>query len=460
MRLSFHGADRVVTGSCHLVEAAGRKILVDCGAYQGGRALEAMNADGFGFDPAAIDMLLLTHAHLDHCGRIPLLVKRGFKGEIVSTAATRELARVVLLDAAHLQEEENRRAQRIAARRGEEAAPAPLYTLVDTLDAFDRFGRTAEYRAPLALAPGLTATFHNAGHILGSASLRLEAEENGAKRTVVFSGDIGNPGRPLLADPDPPSGADALVMEATYGDRNHRSLAASLKEFYEALNASLNAGGNVVIPTFALERAQELLFWLRDGVERNLLSPALHVFLDSPMAISATEIFRKYPADLAAPVSELMRRGVDPFGPPGLRFVRESSESMALNRLAGGTILMAGSGMCTGGRVVHHLRHNLGRPNASVIFVGFASVGTLAREIIDGARTVRIFDEPIRVRAKIYTINGFSAHADQSELIAWRERVGAKRTFLTHGEPPAMAALAEKLDGAISCPKLGEAVEL
>jgi metallo-beta-lactamase family protein len=461
VRISFHGADRVVTGSCHLVEAAGRKILIDCGAYQGSRALEAENADGFGFDPASIDVLVLTHAHLDHCGRIPLLVKRGFKGEIVSTAATRDLTRIVLMDAAHLQEEEHRRALRIAARRGEpETAPPPLYTLIDALSAFDRFGRVIKYRSPVDLVPGVRATFHNAGHILGSASVRLEVEENGARRVVVFSGDIGNPGRPLLADPDAPQGADAVVMESTYGDRDHRSLDDSLEEFYEALNASLSAGGNVVIPTFALERAQELLFWLRDGVERNLLSPALHVFLDSPMAISATQIFEKYPADLAAPAADLLRRGIDPLRPPGLRFTRETAESEALNRIVGGAILMAGSGMCTGGRVVHHLRHNLGRPNASVIFVGFAGVGTLAREIIDGARTVRIFDEPIRVRAKIYTINGFSAHAGQTELIDWRARVGAKRTFLTHGEPPAMTALAAKLGGEVVCPRLGEAFEI
>ena len=461
MRLSFHGADRSVTGSCHLFEAAGRKILIDCGAYQGSHALVTENAGSFGFDPAAIDILILTHAHLDHCGRIPLLVKRGFKGEIISTAATRELARIVLLDAAHLQEEEHRRDVRIANRRGEpEAALAPLYTLIDTLNAFDRFGRTVDYRRPFDLAPGLRMTLHNAGHILGSASVKLEAEENGARRVVIFSGDIGNPGRPLLADPDPPEGADVLVMESTYGDRNHKSLDASLDEFYNALNASLIGGGNIVIPTFALERAQELLFWLRDGVERNRLSPALKVFLDSPMAISATEIFGKYPADLAAPVADLLRRGVDPFHLPGLRFTRESSESEALNRLVGGAILMAGSGMCTGGRVVHHLRHNLGRSNASVIFVGFASHGTLARQIIDGARTVRIFDEPIRVRAKIHTINGFSAHADQAELVAWHGRVRPKRTFLTHGETPAMTALAAKLGGVVVCPDLGEEFEV
>jgi metallo-beta-lactamase family protein len=457
MRISFHGADRVVTGSCHLVEAAGRKILVDCGSYQGGRALEAENAGDFGFDPSAIDILVLTHAHLDHCGRIPLLVKRGFKGEIVSTAPTRELARLVLLDAAHLQEEDHRRRARIAERRGEPGkVAAPLYTFLDALNALDRFGRAVEYGETIDLVPGLKASFHNAGHILGSASVKFD---DGTKQ-VVFSGDIGNPGRPLLVDPDPPRGADLLVMESTYGDRNHRSIAASLDEFYEAINAGLHAGGNIIIPTFALERSQELLFWLRDGVEKNRLPASLHVFLDSPMAISATEIFGKYPGELAPAAADLIKSGVDPFHPPGLRFTRESSESEAINRISGGAIVLAGSGMANGGRVVHHLRHNLGRPNSSVIFVGFAGVGTLAREIIDGARTVRIFDEPIRVRARIHTINGFSAHADQAELLAWHARVGAKRTFLTHGEPEAMNALAAKLGGDVTCPELGQAVEV
>jgi metallo-beta-lactamase family protein len=457
MRISFHGADRVVTGSCHLLEAAGKKILVDCGSYQGGRAVEAENAGDFGFDPSGIDLLVLTHAHLDHCGRIPLLVKRGFKGEIVATAATRELARIVLLDAAHLQEEEHRRAVRIAQRRGEpEKAAGPLYTLIDALNALDRFGRAVEYGETIDLVPGLKASFHNAGHILGSASVKFD---DGTKR-VVFSGDIGNPGRPLLADPDPPQGADLLVMESTYGDRNHKSITASLDEFYEAVNAGLHAGGNIIIPTFALERSQELLFWLRDGVEKNRLPASLHVFLDSPMAISATEIFGKYPAELAPAAADLIKRDVDPFHPPGLRFTRESTESEAINRISGGAIVLAGSGMATGGRVVHHLRHNLGRPNSSVVFVGFAGAGTLAREIIDGTRTVKIFDEPIRVRAHIHTINGFSAHADQAELLAWHAKVSPKRTFLTHGEPQAMNALAAKLGGDVTCPELGQAVEV
>ena len=461
MRLSFHGADRSVTGSCHLFEAAGRKILVDCGFYQGGRQIEEENAEDFGLDPAAIDVLLLTHAHLDHCGRIPVLVKRGFKGEIIATAATRDMTRIVLLDATHLQEEDQRRRARVAERRGKDGEEfEPLYGLIDTLNAFNRFGRVADYEAPLELAPGLRATFFDAGHILGSASVRIEADENGRRRVVVFSGDIGNPGRPLLVDPKAPTGADVVVMETTYGDRRHRSLADSLAEFYEALNQSFHSDGNVVIPTFALERAQELLFWLRDGVETNRLGPALHVFLDSPMAISATEVFSRYPQDLAPPIADMIRRGIDPLRPPGLKFTREASESEALNRVSSGAIIMAGSGMCTGGRVRHHLRHNLGRPGASVIFVGFAGEGTLAREIIDGARTVKIFGEPIRVRAKIHTINGFSAHADQHELLAWHERTGAKRTFLVHGEAGAMEAFAAKLGGAVEQPKWGEAFEI
>ena len=461
MKLSFHGADQTVTGSCHLLEAAGKRVLVDCGFYQGSRKLEAENADDFGFDPASIDLLLLTHAHLDHCGRLPLLAKRGFRGEIVSTAATKELTRLVLLDATHLQEEDHRRDARASERSGRNhAPPEPLYSLNDTLNAFDRFGRNVAYHQPVDLAPGLTATFYDSGHILGSASVTVTATEGATRRTVLFSGDIGNPGRPLLRDPEPPPGADVVVMESTYGDRTHKTLQSSLAEFYDALNAAFRAGGNVIIPTFALERAQELLYWMRDGVERNQLGPAMHVFLDSPMAISATEIFGRYPEDLAPAAAQLIARGVDPFKLPGLKFVREASESMALNCISGGAVILAGSGMATGGRVRHHLRHNLGRPSSSVIFVGFAGEGTLARQIIDGARTVNLFGDEIRVRAKIHTINGFSAHADQAELLAWHAKTGVKRTFLTHGEPTAMQALAAKLPGEVKMPALGEGVDL
>jgi metallo-beta-lactamase family protein len=350
MKLSFHGADRGVTGSCHLLEAAGKSILVDCGLFQGGRRVEEENAEKFGFDAEKIDFVLLTHAHLDHCGRLPLLGRRGFGGEIIATAATRDLTRLVLLDAAHLQEEEARYHAWLRERRDEKSENGePLYSLLDALDVFDRFGRNADYGKALELAPGLRVTFFDAGHILGSASVLVEVFEGGGVRKILFSGDIGNYGRPLLGDPAPPGHVDAVVMETTYGDRQHRSLSSSIDEFYEALNASFRRGGNVVIPTFALERAQELLFYMRQGVEQNKLPPSMPVFLDSPMAISATEIFRKHPECCGSDTARLLAEKIDPFRPPGLRFCRETAESIALNAIRGGAVIMAGSGMCTGG---------------------------------------------------------------------------------------------------------------
>ncbi len=462
MKLSFHGADRGVTGSCHLVEAGGRRILIDCGLYQGGRELDEENAGPFGFDPASIDVLMLTHAHLDHCGRIPLLAKRGFRGEIVATAASRELTRLVLLDAAHLQEEEARYRSRTAQRRhGGAPAGEPLYSILDALSAFDRFGRNAAYDEAIDVAPGVRATFLDAGHILGSASVLVEIEEGARRLRALFSGDLGNAGRPLLRAPADPPEADVVVMETTYGDRLHKSARRSVDELYGAVAGALQRGGNVVIPTFALERAQEVLYVLRQGRQRNQLPPAMQVFLDSPMAISATEIYERHPEGYEPDVAELFRDGRDPFSLPGLHFARETADSTAINRITGGGVIMAGSGMCTGGRVRHHLRHNLWRPQASVIFVGYAAQGTLARKIIDGAKQVEIFDETIAVRAEVHTINGFSAHADQAELFAWHAETHAERTVLVHGEADAMRAFAEKLGGAkVEIPALGDTMEL
>lgn len=461
MKLSFHGADRGVTGSCHLVQCAGKRVLIDCGLYQGGGELREDNTAAFGFDAQSIDYVLLTHAHLDHCGRLPLLVKRGFRGEILATPATRELTRVVLLDAAHLQEDEAQYQARKAARRGEAKTPQPLYTMLDALNTLEYFGRSASYGEALDVAPGVRATFYDAGHILGSASIRLQLEEGARRCSVVFSGDVGNSGRPLLRDPVAPPGGDVLVMETTYGDRLHKALPASIEELYQAIDDTFRRGGNVVIPTFALERAQELLFYFRDGVETGRLSRSMHVFLDSPMAISATEIYRRHPECYDSETAALFREGRDPFSLPGLQFTRDSAESIALNRITGGAVILAGSGMATGGRVRHHLRHNLWRENSSVIFVGFAARGTLARQIIDGASTVNLFGEQIPVRARLFTINGFSAHADQSELIAWQRQVGAPRTFLVHGEEEVMRQFALQLQGTVAVmPTLGQEFEL
>lgn len=459
MEISFHGADRGVTGSCHLLSCAGKKILIDCGLYQGGRELDEENSKPFGFDPKQIDFVLLTHAHLDHCGRLPLLAKRGFRGEIITTAATRELARLVMVDAAHLQEEEvEHRGHRSAHHGKHQHAAAPLYSIVDAFLALEFFGRVTAYGQPVQLAPGIRATFIDAGHILGSACILLELEENGRQRRVLFSGDLGNSGRPLLRDPAPPPKVDVVVMETTYGDRLHKPFQPSVEEFYETIVDTFKRGGNVIIPTFALERAQELLYFLREGVEKNRLPRSTQVFLDSPMAISATEIFERHPECYEPETAELFRAGRDPFHLPGLHFTRETAASIAINHIGGGAVIMAGSGMCTGGRIRHHLQNNISRQECSILFVGYAATGTLARHVIDGAKEVRIYGEKIPVRAKIHTINGFSAHADQVELLAWHRQTGnPERTFLVHGEEEVMRQFATHLKGTeVVMPALNE----
>ncbi len=271
MKLEFHGADQNVTGSCHLFEALGKKILIDCGLYQGGREMDEENSEPFGFDPADIDYLLLTHAHLDHCGRIPLLVKRGFTGEIISTAASFELARLVLMDSAKLQEDEARYKSKKASRHGKKETVEPLYDVVDTLNSFGYFGRSVQYKTPLTIAEGIQATFINAGHILGSASIVLEVADNGKKHSILFSGDLGYDDRAIIRNPSAPPHVDIVVMETTYGDRNHKTLNPTLDEFYTAISKTIDQGGNVIIPSFALERAQELLYFIREGIEQGRL---------------------------------------------------------------------------------------------------------------------------------------------------------------------------------------------
>ena len=465
MKLSFHGADRNVTGSCHLLECAGKRILIDCGMYQGKHELVEENSKPFGFDPASIDYLLLTHAHLDHCGRIPLLVKQGFTGEVISTAASFELARLVLMDSGGLQEEEARYQQRRMKRRGKKHKHdeiKPLYTLLDVLNSFDYFGRHVHYQQPLELADGIRATFIDAGHILGSASIFLELEEDGKQHRLLFSGDLGYSGRAILNDPAKPPEVDTVVMETTYGDRLHKALQPSIEELYEAINTTMKRGGNVIIPTFALERAQEILYYLRKGIEEEKLDRYLSVFLDSPMAISATEIFAHHPECFNDKTLQISENGKDPFHLPGLHFTRDTADSIAINNIESGAVIMAGSGMCTGGRVRHHLKNNLWNKHSSVIFVGYAANGTLARRIIDGDKKVRIYGEEITINAQVYTIGGFSAHADQAELLAWHKQTGQpQKTFLIHGDERVMKTFAGKLkDTQVIMPGLNEVHEL
>ncbi len=454
IQLSFHGADRTVTGSCHHVQIGKRQILVDCGLYQGSRALREESGAPFGFRPSEVDTVLLTHAHLDHCGRLPLLVRRGFRGQVITTAPTRDLARLVLLDAADLQEEEAERAR----RKGDRGAD-PLYTALDAIDAMDTFRATARFGEAMDLGDGIRATFLDAGHILGSACVLLE---HGGRR-VLFSGDLGNRDRPVLPPPTDPPAAHVVLMETTYGDRCHRPFTDSVEELYDVIRRTTARGGKVLIPSFALERAQEILYFLREGYRTGTLHPKVPVVLDSPMAISATEIYRRHPSYFAPRVREVFEAGEDPFDFPELSFSHSANTSMLADMREHAAILIAGSGMCTGGRIVHHLRRHLDDPRHAVVFVGFAAEGTLARDIIDGATTVKIYGDVVPVRASVHTIGGFSAHADRRELERWLSHAGEpERVVLVHGEPDrGMNAMAERLRGrgyVVDCPELGDAI--
>jgi metallo-beta-lactamase family protein len=445
MEIAFHGAAGGVTGSCFLIACRGKRILVDCGLFQGGAEARDDNAGPFGFDPAEIDYVLLTHAHLDHCGRLPLLAKRGFHGEILATNATRDLARLVLLDAAGLEEEEAKRNARRQARGGKPTS-RPGFTEWDVFDALDHFGRLASYDQPIALCDGVMVTFGDAGHILGSAWILLEVEEDSARKRLLFSGDVGNHVSPLLNQPTPAPVADIVVMESTYGDRLHKPIGPSVEELKDAVLDTMERGGNVIIPTFALERAQEILYYLHEFVAADDLPRRVAVYLDSPMAISATALFRRHPEALSETMRAQIASGSDPFRFPGLHFTRDTADSMAINQMRSDAVILAGSGMATGGRVLHHLRHNLWRSESSVVFVGYAATGTLARQIIDGQRSVRIYGETIRIAAHIYTIGGFSAHADRDDLLAWASSAGAPSgVFLVHGEDIPRKALATVL---------------
>lgn len=447
MRISFHGAAGDVTGSCHLLEVGKQRILIDCGLFQGSKRLREENSEPFGFDPASVDVMLLTHAHLDHCGRIPLLVKQGFRGRILTTAATVELARLVVHDAAHLQEEE-------AQREG----TAPLFDRNDAEQSLGRLQGVMDYGTPREVAPGVRATFGDAGHILGSAWIRLEVSEGAQTRTVVFSGDLGNPGNPLLRDPQKLSPTDTLVMESTYGDRNHRSRADTLAEFRLAVTGTLAGGGNVIIPTFALERAQDLLFYLRQFMQEGSVPNTTPVFLDSPMAISATEIFRRHPECFDPEVKQRLLAGDDPFALPKLKFTQTADASKAI-AAARGAIIMAGSGMATGGRVLHHLKNNLASAANRVILVGYAAAGTPARALAEGAKQINVYGEPVPVEATVSTIGGFSAHAGHDDLLAWAQTGQPRQVLLVHGEASAAAVLARDLGKqglAAHVPQLGE----
>ncbi|MCA9561970.1 MAG: MBL fold metallo-hydrolase [Myxococcales bacterium] len=446
LSITFAGAADTVTGSCHLVELNGHRILLDCGMFQGPPEIEDRNAESFPFDPGDVDIVLLSHAHLDHTGRLPLLVKRGFRGKILSTAATRDLARVILLDSASIQAQDLDRAQRKGASPKELGMMDVLYTERDVFETMSRFRDPVRYEEPIDLGDGLSATYHDAGHIMGSAFIELESSHRGNTTRLTFSGDLGNVDKPIIRDPQPRQMvADVVLMESTYGARDHKPFAESVAELKEIVSATFANRGVVVIPSFALERSQELLYVLEDMV-RSGRFPGLRVYLDSPMAIEVTHIFARHPDCLDDEVIAILRKGGNPFEFPGLKMTPTTQDSMQINDDTGPAIIISASGMCTGGRILHHLRHRLPVANNRVAFIGYQAEGTLGRRLVEGDNPVRIFRKDVAVEAEIHTIGGFSGHAGRSTLLGWLESVDLPGALaLVHGEQESKQALAAEI---------------
>ncbi len=444
MHLEFFGAAGEVTGSCHILSIGGRTVLLDCGLIQGGEHPDTRNRDPFPFDAAQIDAVVLSHAHIDHCGRLPLLRKRGFRGPIYATPACRDLARILLADCAAMSEREAERESRKRSQKGNARSVEPLYTVDDAARTLELF-RTVPYARATEVVPGLEVSFVDAGHILGSASVVLRLRENGVERRVVFSGDLGQYDSPILCDPEAAVPADLVVMESTYGNRLHRERADTLREFGEILLNASRDGGNVLIPAFAVGRTQDVIYELGMHFDAWRLGD-WQIFLDSPMAIEASRVYWAH-TELYDAEARAARLRVGDLAPlPNLRLCRTADESMEINRVRHGAIVIAGSGMCTGGRIVHHLKHNLSRPECDVIFTGYQAVGTLGRAIVDRRPTVRIHGSPVEVRAKIHTLGGFSAHGDQADLLRWYGGIqGKPPVWLVHGEADGAEGLRQAL---------------
>ncbi|HOJ14913.1 MAG TPA: MBL fold metallo-hydrolase [Deltaproteobacteria bacterium] len=442
VRVTCLGSAGGVTGANFLVETpSGVKVLVDCGLFQGGRRMEMRNWREWDFEPDRVAALLLTHAHIDHSGRIPKLVRDGFKGWILATGPTVELCSIMLLDAAHIQEVDAAWQTRKNRRRAQEGV-APLYTTADAEDSLRCFV-TVEEDEPVDVAPGMRARFRNAGHILGSAILELWVRENDHEIKIVFSGDLGKSNKLILKDPAEIFNADYLFVESTYGDRLHKSLEESKAELIEAIRHAYDNREKVIIPAFAVERTQELIYILSEFA-RNKILPDMPVYIDSPLAIKATEIFRRNKEHYDEEAMAVVNGGADPFSLPNLRYSETTEDSMAINRREGPAIVIAGNGMCTAGRIRHHLKHNLWREGASIVIVGYQANGSTGRKIVEGHKTVRIFGEDVAVKARVFTIGGFSAHADRDDLLAWVSNFAESmpRVFVVHGEPAVADAFA------------------
>jgi metallo-beta-lactamase family protein len=465
INLTFMGAARNVTGSRYLLEVNDLTFLIDCGLFQE-RAFQYRNWEPFRCSPRELYAVLLTHAHLDHTGLLPKLVGEGFQGRVICTPATADITKIILLDAAHLQEEDAAYKKKRHAREGKKGRypEIPLYTVADAEASFRLF-EPVEYNQPVTLGHGIEATFYDAGHVLGSAMIKLLISQGGEKRSIVFSGDIGRWDRPLLHDPSVFRRTDYIVMESTYGDRVHESDEEISEELAEIVKTTFVAGGNIIVPSFALQRAQEVLYYLDILLAKNRIPP-LTVYLDSPMAIKITEVYRRHAEHLDDDMKKLLHQDKTPFDFPGLKMVETVEESKTLNKIKGTVMIIAGSGMCTGGRIKHHLANNISRPECTVLFVGYQAEGTLGRQILDGAPSVRIHGQRYPVRARIRQIQGFSAHADRNELLRWLSNLSAnpRSIFITHGETESAEQfsrlLSEKTGYKTLVPDYGSTVRL
>jgi metallo-beta-lactamase family protein len=462
IKVQIFGAAEEVTGSCHLVTVGNRRILLDCGLIQGRRKDEERNKDPFPFDPASIDAVVLSHAHIDHSGRLPMLVKAGFSGPIYTHRASRDLCRIMLKDSAFLNEKDIEWENRKRLRKGLMPVEA-LYTVEDARLAMSRF-KGLVYRKKVRILPEVMLRLNDAGHILGSSIVELWLEDEGQVRKLVFSGDLGRPGMPILQDPAFIQQADLVIMESTYGDRLHRSWEETLTEIENIVRNTANSRGNILIPAFAVGRTQEILYMLASYYDEWKLE-RWQIFLDSPLAIEATQVFTRHSDLFDQDMADLWLQNKAQSILPGLHISRTSNQSMALNRIHSGAIIIAGSGMCSGGRIKQHLKHNIWRRECHVIISGFQAQGTLGRSLVDGAKYIRLWGETVRVAATIHTVGGLSAHADQTGLKNWYANFeGRPRVVLVHGETTALETLSYTLKDDPGAPvtiaKYGQVLDL